>query len=40
MGMRFGRWNVRSQYWAVALVRVAKEISKELLDLVGVQEAR
>jgi exonuclease III len=35
MDMRFGTWNVRSMYRAVA-----EEISKYKLDLVGVQECR
>jgi exonuclease III len=40
MDMRFGTWNVRSLYRAGLLMRVAKEISKYKLDLVGVQEVR
>jgi hypothetical protein len=33
MDMRFGTWIVRSLYMAGLLVKVAKEISKEKLDL-------
>jgi exonuclease III len=40
MGMRFGNWNVRSLYRAGSLMKVAREISKYKLDLVGVQEVR
>jgi hypothetical protein len=35
MDMRFGTWNVRSVYRAVA-----EEISKYKLDLLGVQDVR
>jgi hypothetical protein len=38
--MRFRMWNVRSMYRATLLMTVAEEISKEKLDLVGVQEVR
>jgi hypothetical protein len=38
--MRFGTWNVRSQYRAGLLMTVASEISNYKLDLVGVQEVR
>jgi hypothetical protein len=38
--MRFGTWNVRSMYGAGSLTAVAEEISKYMLDLVGVQEVR
>jgi exonuclease III len=38
MVMRFGTWNVISLHRAGSLMRVAKEISKYKLDLVGVQE--
>jgi hypothetical protein len=38
--MRFGRWNVKSLYTAGSLMRVASEISKYKLDLVGVKEVR
>jgi exonuclease III len=37
--MRFGTWNV-SMYRAVLPRAVAEEISKQKLDLVGVQEVR
>jgi exonuclease III len=40
MDMRFGTWNVRSMYRAGSLSAVAEEISKNKLDLVGVQEVR
>jgi hypothetical protein len=40
MGMRFGRWNVRSFYKAGSLMRVSRELSRYRLDLVGVQEVR
>jgi hypothetical protein len=40
MGIRFGTWNVRSMYRAGSLRPVAEEISKYMLDLVGVQEVR
>jgi exonuclease III len=40
MDMRFGTWNVRSMYRAVALRSIAEKISKNNLDLVGVQEVR
>jgi hypothetical protein len=36
--MRFGTWNVRSLYKAVSFMKFSKEISKYVLDLVGVQE--
>jgi hypothetical protein len=40
MDMRFGICNVESLYGAGSLVTVAKELSKDKLDLVGVQEVR
>jgi exonuclease III len=40
MDTRFGTWNVRSLYRAGSLRRVAEEISKYKLDLIGVQEVR
>jgi hypothetical protein len=40
MDMRFGMWNGRCLYRAGSVMRVAKEISKYELDLVGVQEVR
>jgi hypothetical protein len=35
MNMRSGAWNVRSLYKAVSLIRVAGEVAKYKLDLVG-----
>jgi hypothetical protein len=40
MDVRFDTWNVRSMYRAGSLRIVAEEISKYVLDLVGVQEVR
>jgi exonuclease III len=40
MDLRFGTWNVRSNYRARLLRTVAEEVSKCKLDLVGVQEVR
>jgi hypothetical protein len=40
MGMRFGTWKVRSMCRAGSLRKVAEEVSKYKLDLVGVQEVR
>jgi exonuclease III len=40
MDMRFGTWNVSSLYGAGSLMTVVKEISKDKLDLMGVQEVR
>jgi hypothetical protein len=40
MDMRFDKWNVRNLCRAGSLMRVAKQISKYKLDLVGVQEVR
>jgi exonuclease III len=40
MDMRFGTWNVRSINRAGSLRVVGAEISKYMLDLVGVQEVR
>jgi exonuclease III len=40
MDMRFGTWNVRSLYRVGSLRTVAQEISKQNLDLVGIQEVR
>jgi hypothetical protein len=37
MDMRFGTWNAKGLYRAGSLRRVAEEISKYKLDLVGVQ---
>jgi exonuclease III len=38
--MRFGTWKVRSLYSIGSLKRVARELGKYKLDLVGVQEVR
>jgi hypothetical protein len=38
--MRFGTWNERSLYRAGSVRTVEEEISKYMLDLVGVQEVR
>jgi hypothetical protein len=40
MDIKFGTWNVKSLYGAGSLMTVAKEISKYILHLVGVQEVR
>jgi hypothetical protein len=40
MDLRFETCNVRSMYRAGSLRRVAEEVSKYKLDLVGVQEVR
>jgi hypothetical protein len=40
MDMRFGLWNVRSLYRMGSLITVSREVSKYMLDLVGVQEVR
>jgi exonuclease III len=40
MDMRFGTWNVRSLYRAGSVMTVSKELSRYMLDLVGVQEVR
>jgi hypothetical protein len=36
MDMGFDTWNVRSLYWAVSLIKIAKKLSKYNLVLVGV----
>jgi exonuclease III len=38
--MRFGTWNVSSLYRIGSLKTVARELGKQKLDLVGVQEVR
>jgi exonuclease III len=38
--MRFGTWNVRSLYRLGSLMTVARELARNTLDLVGVQEVR
>jgi hypothetical protein len=40
MDIRFGTWNERSLCRARSLMKVAKEISKYKLDLVGVHKVR
>jgi exonuclease III len=40
MDMKSGLWNVRSLYRAGSLMTVLKELSRNKLDLVGVQEVR
>jgi hypothetical protein len=40
MDMRFGSWGVRSLHKASALKKVARELGKYKLDLVGVGEVR
>jgi exonuclease III len=40
MDMRFGTWNVRSLYRSGSFKKVARELGKYKLDLVGVQEVR
>jgi hypothetical protein len=40
MDMRFGTWKVRSLYRIGLLRRVARELGKCKLDLVGAQEVR
>jgi hypothetical protein len=36
MDMSFGTWNVRSPYRVGSIMTVAKEVSKQKLDLVGI----
>ena len=38
--MRFGTWNVRSLYRAGSFTAAARELARNKLDLVGVQEVR
>jgi hypothetical protein len=38
--MSFGTWNLRSMYRSGSLMKVARELAKYKLDLVGVQEVR
>jgi hypothetical protein len=33
-------WNVRSLYWSGFLTKAARELARNILDLVGVQEVR
>jgi exonuclease III len=40
MDMRFGTWNVRSLYRLGSLKTVSRELARNKLDLVGVQEVR
>jgi len=39
-GMRFGTWKVRSLYRAGSFTAAARELARNKLDLVGVQEVR
>jgi exonuclease III len=38
--MSFGTWNVRSLYRSGSLMTVARQLAKDRLDLVDVQEVR
>jgi len=38
--MTFGAWNVRGLYRSGSLTRVARELARYKIDLVGVQEVR
>ena len=38
--MRFGKWNVRSLYCSGSLTTAARELARNVLDLVGVKEVR
>jgi exonuclease III len=40
MDMRFGTWNIRSLFRIGSLNTVARELGKNKLDLVGIQEVR
>jgi exonuclease III len=40
LSMKFGTWNVRSLYRVGSLMTVLRELSRYMLDLVGVQEVR
>jgi hypothetical protein len=40
MDMRVETWNVRSLYRVSSLLTISKELSKFVLDLMGIQEAR
>jgi hypothetical protein len=40
MDLKFGTWNIRSMYRVGSIVTESKELSKNKLDLVGVQEVR
>jgi hypothetical protein len=37
MDMRFGMWNIRSLYRVDSLMTVSRELTRYILDLVGVQ---
>jgi len=39
-GIRYGTWNVRSQYRAGSLVAAARDLARYKLNLVAVQEFR
>ena len=38
--MRFGMWNVTSLYWSCSLTTAARELARNILNLVGVKEVR
>jgi hypothetical protein len=38
--MRFGTWEVRSLYRSGSLIRVARELARYKLDLLGIEEVR
>jgi hypothetical protein len=38
--LRFGTWNVKSQYRAGSLTAAARELARYKLELVGVEEIR
>jgi len=38
--MRFGTWNISSLYWSGSLITVARELARNTLDRVGVQEVK
>jgi exonuclease III len=40
MDIRFGTWNIRSLYRIGLLKRAVRELQKNKLDIVGVQEVR
>jgi hypothetical protein len=40
MDMRFGIWNIKSLYRVGSLMTISRELSRCMLDLVGMQEVR
>jgi exonuclease III len=38
--LTLGTWNVRSLYWTGSIAAVARELARDKLDVVGVQEVR